>query len=271
MSSVPPENPTTPPANWYPDPAQTGWLRWWDGSQWTEHTAPDQQAVAPGYGSPTPSKGKTGLIVGIAVAGVLLLAGIAIGLFAVIGNATSSPKEVVAKAIASAESGDCDGAAEYYTSSMASQIKAGCSQIGSLPNGLNDSGSGSDTTNGMGISNDFSSESITGDSATVTYAVDGESGSGLTKVTVSGTYDYKLVKESGSWKISGIDTSNMKIDVPGLGDLSKRYGDLGRQYNNDLNEDYGDLGDLGDLGQYGSGSGSGAGTGASSTRLGTTI
>jgi hypothetical protein len=25
---------------WYPDPAQPGALRWWDGSQWSEHSAP---------------------------------------------------------------------------------------------------------------------------------------------------------------------------------------------------------------------------------------
>ncbi|MFD3421981.1 phospholipid scramblase-related protein [Streptomyces decoyicus] len=37
------------PAGWYADPQGTPHqLRWWDGSQWTEHTHPGQQAAAPG-------------------------------------------------------------------------------------------------------------------------------------------------------------------------------------------------------------------------------
>jgi hypothetical protein len=36
----------TPPPNWYPDPEGDG-LRWWDGTQWTEHRAPKPAGQQP--------------------------------------------------------------------------------------------------------------------------------------------------------------------------------------------------------------------------------
>jgi hypothetical protein len=30
----------TPPPSWYPDPANAAYVRYWDGSVWTEHTQP---------------------------------------------------------------------------------------------------------------------------------------------------------------------------------------------------------------------------------------
>lgn len=34
------------PAGWYPDPANPASLRWWDGSQWTDHHAPAMTRIA---------------------------------------------------------------------------------------------------------------------------------------------------------------------------------------------------------------------------------
>ena len=33
------ETPQQTPSNWYPDPLGRHELRYWDGSQWTEHTS----------------------------------------------------------------------------------------------------------------------------------------------------------------------------------------------------------------------------------------
>lgn len=32
--------PNTTPANWYPDPGNPGFIRWYDGAQWTSHVQP---------------------------------------------------------------------------------------------------------------------------------------------------------------------------------------------------------------------------------------
>lgn len=47
MNDAPP-----PPAGWYPDPHGSG-HRYWDGSAWTEQTAPGEEPAAPTYGPPT--------------------------------------------------------------------------------------------------------------------------------------------------------------------------------------------------------------------------
>lgn len=42
-----PPQPAAQPAAWYPDQAQPGMLRWFDGIQWTNHTCPANQPPPP--------------------------------------------------------------------------------------------------------------------------------------------------------------------------------------------------------------------------------
>ena len=39
-----------PPFGWYPDPAGTGLLRWWDGENWTEKLERPRPEVQPAFG-----------------------------------------------------------------------------------------------------------------------------------------------------------------------------------------------------------------------------
>ena len=55
-----------PPAGWYADPERPDTLRYWDGSQWTEHTHPGLP------GAPPRDRASTVLLV-VSYAGALLL------------------------------------------------------------------------------------------------------------------------------------------------------------------------------------------------------
>ncbi len=38
------------PFGWYPDPADSSRLRWWDGAQWTERTEYPSAELQPAFG-----------------------------------------------------------------------------------------------------------------------------------------------------------------------------------------------------------------------------
>lgn len=50
----------TPPAGWYPDPEDASGQRYWDGSAWTEHTAPGAPVAPVAAGSSWSSPGGAG-------------------------------------------------------------------------------------------------------------------------------------------------------------------------------------------------------------------
>lgn len=65
LSGSQPDSAGAPP-HWYPDPAGTGRLRWWNGHAWTEHYVPapvapqaglPNEAAAPPYWTPQPGYG----------------------------------------------------------------------------------------------------------------------------------------------------------------------------------------------------------------------
>jgi hypothetical protein len=92
------------PQGWYADPNQSAQQRWWDGTQWTEHTAPLGQAPVTAAASPAAksSKRTVALIIGSVVllvtlltrslGAILILAGFVLFFVAIYGIVRGSAK-----------------------------------------------------------------------------------------------------------------------------------------------------------------------------------
>lgn len=82
---------TTPTPGWYadPDPSNAGGQRFWDGGQWTQHSAPGTPRPTPQPPQPTPgppqsrSGGNHGLKVVLSIAAVVILA---VGIGSIFGS-----------------------------------------------------------------------------------------------------------------------------------------------------------------------------------------
>lgn len=59
------------PQGWYADPNQSAQQRWWDGAQWTEHTAPLDQAPVVAAAPPAAKSSK--LTVALIIGGIILV------------------------------------------------------------------------------------------------------------------------------------------------------------------------------------------------------
>jgi hypothetical protein len=53
MAAMIDEQPGLPPFGWYPDPAGSPMLRWWNGSQWTDRLEAPRPEVQPAFGYST--------------------------------------------------------------------------------------------------------------------------------------------------------------------------------------------------------------------------
>ena len=77
-----------PPADWYPDPEGGTGIRYWDGTQWTEHRAAGPATTSSDV-SPVPRK-RRGWLALLAVALVVVLVGVVI--FVATGTSSKSSK-----------------------------------------------------------------------------------------------------------------------------------------------------------------------------------
>ena len=215
---------STAPPGWYDD--GQGGRRWWDGSQWGAAEQPAAPPTGPPpatppygqqygqqpYGAPQSGapKKRTGLIIGIVAALVLLAGGIvAAVLLGGDGASSDDPAETVQSYVDAVEDGDCDAVVALLTDDFQDEIGAGCSGDFSPEDAYEGTGVDPDD-----ITYDVGEAEVDGDEATVPLTV---SGFGSLGGQDSITSDYGLVKEDGEWLISSFGTPDLEApsaDLP---------------------------------------------------------
>ena len=113
MSQVPPTS--SPPAGWYPDPAEPSVIRWWDGAQWTHHLQP-----APHAADPVPAGPPWLTTRNVSIALLAMLALLAVGFVLISGTSDDPSAATVADDATPAELETLD--AEAKTQAHTAQV-----------------------------------------------------------------------------------------------------------------------------------------------------
>lgn len=227
---------TTPPG-WYDD--GQGGRRWWDGTAWA---APGQgPAETPGFQSyeqqpsyaaqqpsgpppayapqqpygqqPPASKKRTGLIIGIVAALVLIGGGILAAVLLLGGSdgpSSGDPAATVQAFVDAARDGDCDAIDDLLTAEGRTQFPEGDCEEG-LDAAAQDEGMDPDD-----VDIEVGDATEDGDTAIVPVTYQAPD-------TEEFAIDYTLVKQDGEWLIDGLDLGGLGDvelpDAPGTSDL----------------------------------------------------
>jgi hypothetical protein len=173
----------------------------------------------PGFGAPNqpPKKKKTGLIIGI-VAGLLLIAAAIVAAILLLRGSddtasSDDPTETVQNYIDAGQDGDCEAAVAALTDDLQKQIDADCDKDFDPAKSLEDLGVNPDD-----LDYKVGKAEIDGDKATVPVTVSGLGDALGGQDEISS--DYQLVKQDGTWLISGfaptgVDTGDLPDGLPG--------------------------------------------------------
>ena len=208
---------TTPPG-WYDD--GQGGRRWWDGTAWAapgqgpsetpgfQSYAAPQPAYAPQqpygqqpYGQQPAPKKRTGLVIGIVAALVLVGGGIVAAVLLLGGGdgpSSDDPAATVEAFVDAARDGDCDAVEDLLTDDGKALFGGdACAE------GVDASATGVDTDD---VDVEVGDATEDGDTATVpvTYTAPGTEEIGI---------DYSLVKQDGDWLIDGFDLPGLRPTI----------------------------------------------------------